>query len=804
MIPCASTRGTDIVKVLGTLSVRRHKGPSGKLVAVVSVFRGSSPNPCQAMAQAQTPLTMAGRELMRNRIISQSEAEDLAVGKPGEDLPVWLESTDWRLKLGAASALSLKGAPQLAGAPEIRAALESSDESARQLIRRTLAASAEAAEAGAIGEDKRVLQLLQSDDWRLRKGALDALQRQEAPSSDLTPAVADICVCDPHAEVRAAARGALKRYACEEVAAALSASLSTATASQDMRPNTDLRVAEDLLLELLGSAESALSKVPGSAYFADLVQQAQQKAHEVARWQQEQEEKERELQDQQNELQKMQLQWLDLLPDKQITEIEHSRQALESTSRHEAQALKRRARRRMRDSLAFAAEVNAGSGSVSQKQPGLHDFWVEQSAARLKEAEDMSLLPREDLLEQSPKLLEWMADKNTDGISSHLKRVAAELTGKLETLAKPEHHRALCLLTTAHDARLRTLAVQALGRLRSIDSAADVAKLLADSDPSVRKAAGAALASLGLNMGNGAQAAASAVAHAAQQLCSTDADARKVAERTLLDFKVSNGEESHKEGVLRLQALIPHLEPLLQSELADTRCAVASVIHRLRKQAEPVRSLTDASASAAPEAVLAWLSVLDDPCEETRVAAMRKLKEEQALSLTEPSAVKLARSLGDASEAVRKMAVEVVGALRGPSAAAASEVVTELLQHKLQCVRRAAAATMERLGTESAAQHLALLADEDPTLRCNATEALSKPEVLKQLGDKDLTFLLSLSIDPHWAVRLAVAKCLCALSPDCLQKHYKHAVLLAADADWRVMRCARKAVNVDEVKTVKR
>ena len=127
----------------------------------------------ESMAQADSgPLTTAGRELMRNRIIAQSEATDMAVGKPGEDPPVWLESSDWRLKLGAASALSHKGAPQLAGAPEIRAALESSEE-ARQLIRRTLCAAEET--------EPRAVQLLQSEDWRLRRGALEALRRQEAP-----------------------------------------------------------------------------------------------------------------------------------------------------------------------------------------------------------------------------------------------------------------------------------------------------------------------------------------------------------------------------------------------------------------------------------------------------------------------------------------------------------------------------------------------------------------------------------------------------------------------------------------------
>ncbi|CAE7210340.1 RPL26L1 [Symbiodinium sp. CCMP2592] len=269
------------------------------------------------------------------------QATDMAVGKPGEDPPVWLESSDWRLKLGAASALSQKGAPQLAGAPEIRAALESSEE-ARQLIRRTLAETTEETEP-------RAARLLQSEDWRLRMGALEALRRQEAPSSELTPRIAELCVCDPCAEVRDAATSALRRQPAEDVVEALAASMNAAE-----NESSASRVAEDLLVELLGSAQDSLSKVPSSAYFADLARKDQEEAQAAAAQQQEQEERLRELQDQQNELQKLQLQWLDLLPAKQVKEIEQSREVFTKSKARsqEAQALKRRARRGMRDSLA--------------------------------------------------------------------------------------------------------------------------------------------------------------------------------------------------------------------------------------------------------------------------------------------------------------------------------------------------------------------------------------------------------------------------------------------------------------------
>eukprot|EP00439_Symbiodinium_sp_Y106_P081833 s1128_g20.t4 len=666
------------------------------------------------------------------------QATDMAVGKPGEDPPVWLESSDWRLKLGAASALSHKGAPQLAGAPEIRAALESSEE-ARQLIRRTLCAAEET--------EPRAVQLLQSEDWRLRRGALEALRRQEAPSSELTPRIAELCVCDPCTEVRDAAASALRRQPTEDVVEALAASLNAAG-----NESSASRVAEDLLVELLGSAQDSLSKVPSSAYFADLARKDQEQAQAAAAQQQEQEEKLRELQDQQNELQKLQLQWLDLLPAKQVTEIEQSREVFtESKARsQEAQALKRRARRGMRDSLAAQGppEMRAEGRERSKE-----DFWVEQSAGLLREAEGFRSLAPEELLKRSPQLLEWMAARSTDGVSSHLRRVATELLGNLGSLAGPEHQDALCKELTSEDAQLRRLAVQALGKLRSSESSAHVAKLLADSDSNVRRAASVALAQIG----------APAAAYVAKQLCSSDAEARKGAERSLLALKVSD-EQKYQEGMLRLQALLPHLEPLLDSELSETRSAAASVIHRLRKHSEPVQ--THSGPACAPEAVLALLSVLEDPSEETRVAAMRQLRDESPLELLPHSATLLARSLADSSEMVRKLAVEVVGALRGPSVAAASDILLGLLKHKLQTVRRAAVASMERLGMEPPERHLALLADEDPTLRCNASEALSKPEVLSSLDDRDLASLLSLSIDPHWAVRLAVAKCLCALSPD--------------------------------------
>ena len=747
--------------------------------------------PATAREPRETSLTMAGRELMRNRIVAQCEAAEMATRRPGmgndRNDPAWLESCDWRLKLGAASALKLKGAPQLMGAPEIRAALESSDEAAQRLIRRTLAASS--ADSECDKEETRVRKLLCSDDWRLRRGALEALQRQTPPPSELTSAVAELCVRDECLEVRIAAVCVLRQAAAEEVALALVASLNGATEREPLAQDS-LRAAEDLLLELSGGANDALGMVPNSAYFADLVQKARAKEEETTRWQQEQQEKEQQLQAQQNELQKLQLQWLDLLPEKQVIEMEQMQQAQQASMARcqEAQALKRRARRGRRDFLASAADSRLQSEPGS-KRHGLHDYWVEQSAARLKEANEMRLRSPEELLESSPKLLEWIAEQHSDGISMHLRRVAVELVGKLGPLAGPEHHTALNLALTAPDAQLRRLAVQALERLRSVNSAAEIAKLLADSDSTVRKAAGTALAEIG----------SSAAGHAAQQLCSIDAETRRAAERTLLAFKVSDGEPSCKEGLLRLPALLPHLEPLLDSELAETRSATASVIHRLRKQAEhaePACGMSDMSATT-PEAVLALLSVLNDPDKEVRIAAMRKLSAESPLSLSPSSASLLAQSLADSSETVRKLAVDVVGALSSSSAAAAGDVLEELLQHKLQSVRRAAAAAMDRLGMEPVGRHLALLADEDATLRCNASEALSKPEVLQKLSDRELASLLALSIDPHWAVRRAVAKCLFALSPDLLKRHYNHALLLAADSDWRVMHCAQKAVSVE-------
>ena len=714
--------------------------------------------------------------------MAQCEAE-LAV-RPDGEVPVWLESNDWRLKLGAASALSRMGAPQLMGAPEIRAALESVDDandSARQLIRTTLAASGV---EGETSQEARVLQLLRSDDWRLRRGALESLQRQEPAPQNLAPALAELCVKDARTEVRTTAVGALKRQAHDKAVTALVTSLNDATA-EATRASEDLREAEDLLLELLGSACDALAKVPGSTYLSGLVQKARQQENEAARWHREQEAKQQQLRDQQNELQKLQLQWLDLLPARQVLEMEQTRQTQPPVAHcQEAQARKRRARRRMRD----VALADSQPQAAQNKRQGLQDYWVERSAARLKEAEDMSLQTKEDLLERSERLLEWLDEHqaDSDGVSTHLRRKAAELLGSLGLLAKPEHHTALSHLLTAEDAQLRRLAVQALEKLRSSDSAAAVAKLLADSDSSVRKAAGVALAQMG----------GSAAGHVAQQLCNVDAEARKAAERTLLVFKIQEGEPDYKQGAMRLQALLPQLEPLLNHEYAETRSAAASVIHRLKSQAEPGRKLSNAS-STTPEVVLALLSVLNDPQEETRLTAMRKLQEESPLSLQAHSAVKLAQSLADSSENVRKVAVEVVGALQEPAATAARETITELLRHKLQTIRRAAAAVMDRLGVDTPTKHLALLADEDPSVRCNACQALSKPEILNELSEGDLTSLMSLSIDPHWAVRLTVAKCLCALSPASLQKHFAHAVLLAADSDWRVVRWARKLVNVN-------
>eukprot|EP00913_Durusdinium_trenchii_P033905 g31737.t1 len=174
-------------------------------------------------------LGSTGRELMRSRLVNACEAAEMA--KITENSPACIQSDDWRVKLGAAGALSLQGAPALWGCKEIRRAL--GDESSRPLVLETFARSQPSA---AISNFERTAQLLRSEDWRLRLGAIESLARHPMPTEpcqDFASALALCCVAR-RPELRRAAAGVLRRVEPELRAQVLSQALEEPDTQEDL------------------------------------------------------------------------------------------------------------------------------------------------------------------------------------------------------------------------------------------------------------------------------------------------------------------------------------------------------------------------------------------------------------------------------------------------------------------------------------------------------------------------------------------------------------------------------------------
>eukprot|EP00913_Durusdinium_trenchii_P010478 g9824.t1 len=307
--------------------------------------------------------------------------------------------------------------------------------------------------------------------------------------------------------------------------------------------------------------------------------------------------------------------------------------------------------------------------------------------------------------EHVPELLEWLCNPHPDGISSHVRRVAAELLGDVRT-SELRVAEALRGALRSDEAELRKVAIQSLGKLHAhIDA---IALALTDLDPTVRRAAAHALS------GCGPRAAPSAAA----QLGAPSAEARSAAQRALLEMRVE-GEPGEEDG-RRLQVLLPALHSAL--------------------------------------------SLLDDPSESTRLAALCRL--EASPPSDAAAGARLGMALQDDAEAVRAKAVQLLKGVPSECLQGALVVAEDTLWGLcFLSVRRAAAAVLELdpARSDSLTRHVALLKDEDPNLRCAAAEALgeaSKLKELEELGGRPLAQFLSLSIDPHWAVRLALAESL--------------------------------------------
>ncbi|CAK9015150.1 AP-5 complex subunit beta-1 (Adaptor-related protein complex 5 beta subunit), partial [Durusdinium trenchii] len=190
----------------------------------------------------------------------------------------------------------------------------------------------------------------------------------------------------------------------------------------------------------------------------------------------------------------------------------------------------------------------------------------------------------------------------------------------------------------------------------------------------------------------------------------------------------------------RLQVLLPVLEPLLESGPPETMAAVHTVLERLRERIgghgnQTRRTWAEDDACAAQKALHSALSLLDDPSESTRLAALCRL--EASPPSDAAAGARLGMALQDDAEAVRAKAVQLLKGVPSECLQGALVVAEGLHQHPLQSVRRAAAAVLELdpARSDSLTRHVALLKDEDPNLRCAAAEALGEASKLKELEE---------------------------------------------------------------------
>eukprot|EP00930_Biecheleria_cincta_P074963 TRINITY_DN62164_c0_g1_i2.p1 TRINITY_DN62164_c0_g1~~TRINITY_DN62164_c0_g1_i2.p1 ORF type:complete len:684 (+),score=176.57 TRINITY_DN62164_c0_g1_i2:27-2078(+) len=660
------------------------------------------------------PLTSAGLELIRNRTASEVAAARLAALASGAaaggplsgdddhsaDLKAWQYAEDWRVRLGAASALSRQGAAQLAGHPELRALLSDKDEGVRQLAAERLAEPSAKASSEAVAEG-----LLKSQDWRLRRGALQSLALRGEKPVEHARTLADLLVADPQSEVRVAARELLAGLGAGTSVAALAVALGAEAVPQSPRGDT-VSAAEELLLALLGGdCTRAAELVPSSAHFRSLVQEKldaeEQARQESLRWQ----ERDQQLQEDQTKLQQLQLQQLQLLEEEEKRVPTPTFRPPPSRPKPEVQFQQRRPHRKKNEYAAVERDFLLEPRPAYP--PNRAELELTEAANRLQAVQDLEALGPDELLARAPELLDWLRNScaSTKGVGDHISVSMAGLLGRLGALAGPEHVLALVQQLASDHARLRQAAARALGQLLPKIAGADatvqhaavqgVARLLEDGDAEVRRTAAQALSAFGPEA-----AGAAAAAH----LRSGDSAVRRMAQRALLEMKLVEEEQGHaspgQHHQRLLQVLEPHLEPILRAapgeEEPETQAAAASVLEKLRSWgmvAAPMAQTTPAASSSSEEAA-------------------------------------------------------------------------------------------------SVPQLLAYLCHEDASVRLKAVEDLTTADMADSgvLRAEDLAALAALHIDPHWAVRLALAEGLGRL-----RRPASKLVLLCADDDWRVRRAAKAA-----------
>mmetsp|Transcript_74677 Transcript_74677/g.188784 ORF Transcript_74677/g.188784 Transcript_74677/m.188784 type:complete len:855 (+) Transcript_74677:107-2671(+) len=679
---------------------------------------------------AQRPLTWAEKELVRNRIASRAEACHNAAGLLGTAPGSWHESRDWRVQLGARSALAHHGAAHAPCAPEVRELLSFDDTGVRSLASASLRTAASAAAGAKQGDDesepggsvdtpglRHARALLHSSDARVRRGACEAIGRQGLAAfadgghhRSLAGEVAALLV-DPTAAVRQAAMAALRSAGGPAAAKAVAGVLSGAAEGE-------VEGGQELLLDLVGDGPSG-----GCAAAEALLEAAREEA--VA-----------------DELRSppaspQQGAGLPAVELRAGPREEQQQPAVHAPHQADGPTSPGPTMTTGHPSLSgdssgasggggFDSKGKEGAGAASTLQPAdmaaaerpslpmLHGRGSTSSATgsamgrtslpqRNATQPTTSIAGRASLVgENAPptgleaELASTSANHRVaalDGLCSqpqseaaqHMAVVAARL-GDQEwqvrmAAARAMGHmgaeaavRAEAVAACAQDRHslLRQTCARALGRIGALGSAQRLAELLEDSDPDVRREAGRALGTLpstGSQNSTGwrPEAAASAGALAAERLRHRDVAIRSAAQQALLEIQRQAAGAAAAGGK------------------AAEAAAAAGVLQTLRPYIEPLLTDQEADARRAASEVLRRLgatrddhvaavscamAVLEDPSEEVRLSAVQELADlgrSGGAGWGATAAEALAQRLADDAAAVRRAAVEALAGLGGSS-----------------------------------------------------------------------------------------------------------------------------------------
>eukprot|EP00933_Yihiella_yeosuensis_P030201 TRINITY_DN23857_c0_g1_i1.p1 TRINITY_DN23857_c0_g1~~TRINITY_DN23857_c0_g1_i1.p1 ORF type:complete len:832 (+),score=233.29 TRINITY_DN23857_c0_g1_i1:111-2606(+) len=701
--------------------------------------------PVDVTSPRGAPLTQAGLELVRNRTAAQAEAVKLAASL--------VDTADWRVKLGAGSALSRIGAPQLEGHPDVRSHLFHASDGVKQLIASTLAGEAlqavttgEASDAcPAISENEaRTLLLLRSEDWRIRCGAAEAIGHRTPAPVEHAPFLSELLVADVSSEVRAAAAGALRHFGADVAAPALARGL-VKKAEDAHSANIKTTAAEELLVEFLDGDATRVTEMVRNTLSPEQHQErgldllcdtrAQVLEHlpviaQIMKEEQDCEEEEQQkeldhkwrmndLQLKQWKIQEMQLQQMRLFqaqpePDLPAAKLlgASTRPALKEPDESVEPLLGQRPRpkqmpRRRRQSAEDPAQGHGASeaGAVpatssTSRRTKLHqdprvqaEAALTEAAGRLNDAQSWEKLTADELIAIAPELEKKITQLHPASMNSGAfasERIAAmKGLGRLGALAEPQHVTTLALQLGEPESCLRQVALQALGDIGFAKPSSITAIVPKMALLLEDKDVQVQRAAIRALAGFGPSTAAASVV---AQLRSDDAAARQAAKQALLEMHIEIADAdpwAPSKGQVLMKTLLPLLQPILEAPQGAEKPETRAAA------ASVIEKLRRPQASKVDKVAQTELGRQDDS---------------KAVATPTVEAAVAAGLLEDPDAEIRCSAAQTLGRI-GAVAAPHAEALARLLEDEAEPVRRAVAEALPALhgcGLASAAVPIAV------------------------------------------------------------------------------------------------